>query len=115
MGKILPITPEEAGIKKVEMLPDFVIQAFNETIIKNLSNNSSRFTVKEVSEHMRSLHAAGDYRLLMTNESFDQRANKEHWYDVENIFDGFGWKVTYESPDRDSSSFDPYFVFSKKR
>ena len=109
MGNVKPITPEGAGIKKIETLPDFVIQAFNDTIVKNLANNYSSFKVMEVSDHMRDLATSSGMNAI----EFDKRAEKEHWYDVEPFYQAAGWKVKYDSPDRDSS-FDPYFIFSKK-
>ncbi len=114
MGNRPPITPEEAVASKIESLPDFVIQAFDETIVKNLAGNRSHFKLKEVAERMRELHAKGDYRLLMTDQSFEARAQKEHWYDVEKIYEDAGWKVVYDGPGF-NESYDATFTFTKKK
>ncbi len=114
MGNVKPITPEEAGIQKIRELPDFVITAFNEIIVKNLANGRSHFKLKDVAEHMRQVHSRGDYRLLMTNTAFDKQAQAEHWYDVEPFFRASGWKVEYDGPGF-NESYDATYTFTKKK
>ena len=109
MGNVKPITPEEAGIKKVETFPDFVIKAFNDTIVKNLSNGRSHFELKEVADHMRDLAISGS----MNVEEFNKRVEKEHWYDVEPFYQAAGWKVVYDGPGF-NEIYDATFTFTRK-
>lgn len=114
MGNVKPITPEEAGVKKVEDMPNFVITAFNEIIIKNLANGTSHFKLKEVADHMRELHSKNNGGFLMDNVSFDKHAEKEHWYDVEPFYRKAGWKVEYDGPGF-NESYDATYTFTRKK
>jgi hypothetical protein len=42
MSKVMPITPQEVLSKKVESIPDVVIEAFNTLIALNYSNGHAQ-------------------------------------------------------------------------
>lgn len=51
-----PITPQEAKEKKIELLPDFVIEAVNELIVEAMENHKTNFSIaqKKVIERIKS-------------------------------------------------------------
>ncbi len=97
-----PITPSEVNKKKVELLPDAVLEAFNELIAENWDGVSSTVLQKTVVE-----------RIVSKGYSSDQVFDN-HWLDVEDVYRGAGWKVEYDKPGY-CESYDAYFVFRKKR
>ena len=79
------ITPAQARKQKKFVIPDFVLQAFNELIVKNLQNGSSRFVQDEVVRRIK--------------EDLEDEAEFDYdWLDVEPVYEEAGWKVEYDKP-----------------
>jgi hypothetical protein len=83
-----PIRPEEAAGRKLEQIPDGVIDAFNYLIVMYLNGDSATFTQADV---VTLLGARG----IITHE---QEAYERHLLDVEPIYRESGWDVTYDKP-----------------
>lgn len=108
--KIKPITPEEINEKKLEMLPDEVIESFNEMIATNWNGTSSRFKQKDAVALIlgkmnaeRAVDGKVDSQFLFDN----------HYLDVEDLYRKQGWKVYYDKPAY-NETYDAIFEFSKK-
>jgi hypothetical protein len=101
-----PITPEEVVEVKKTTIPDMVIKAANELIVKYWNGRSSVFELKELIR---------TYRKMAGSDAVSEKKLTEYrWLDIEPTFMEVGWKVKYESPDRGSDDFEDYFEFTKK-
>lgn len=84
---VKPITPAEVVDKKKDILPSFVIEAFNEIIAKNYSGNSSKFKQDDVIEAILNKmpfdEGCINQRTVNRQGIFDN-----HWLDVEDIYIG---------------------------
>lgn len=89
-----PVSPAEARVGKINVIPDFVIQAFNELIIQNLVGNTSSFKQDEVIARIKQ---------LSNQERFDF-----WWLNVEEMYRMFGWKVEYEKPGYNETGYANY-------
>lgn len=99
---VKPISPEDAVKKKQEAIPAFVIQAFNEVIIANISDSGyANFKQDEV---LRVVMSKGG---VSSKEVFEKG-----WLDVEPIFRKAGWKVDYDKPGY-NESYSANFTFRK--
>ncbi len=101
---IKPITPQEAAEKKLNSIPEEIIEIFNELIVKNYNVDISSSTVKQ-KEVLPKICSALQ---LTSHQIFDRK-----WLDVEELFDRAGWNVKYNKPARDED-FEAYFEFKKK-
>lgn len=78
MGKINPITPEEAADLKRKEVPDEVIEAFNGLIVEDYDGHAAIVYRKEVVEAIQqSSHGIVDFE----------------WADIEPLYSYYGWKV----------------------
>lgn len=99
---IAPITPIKALQAKQESIPDFVIEAFNELIIKGM-NTSGSVCIKQKDV----------VALITSKQQISSNAiYSSGWLDVENIYRSAGWNVEYDSPGY-NESYDATFTFSK--
>lgn len=97
-----PIKPSEAIQKKHEGIPAFVIEAFNEVIVANITDNGhATFTQDEV------LKVVMEKGRIGSNEIF-----KKGWLDVEPLFRKAGWKVVFDKPGY-NESYKANFTFRK--
>ena len=96
---VQPIRPSQVVRKKNELLPDAVIEAFNELIAENWDGHRSTFKL-------------GAVRALIKNK-LDGGEVKQEWLDVEPIYQKAGWRVVYDSPGWDET-YEPFFEFRKK-
>lgn len=92
---VKPITPENVVEKKEQIMPDFVIEAFNTVIAKNYSHGSARFNKDEA---INAIIKASESSVTR------QKIFDEKWLDVEGIYQRAGWKVSYD---------DDYYYFKK--
>jgi len=97
--KVKPITPAEVTDKKLKVIPDGVIEAFNELIAENWDGHFSAFTQKAVTQRIKE---------KMKHQSFDIK-----WLDVEPIFEEIGWRVEYDKPGY-NESYPAAFTFEKR-
>jgi hypothetical protein len=100
--KVVPIKASEAQGKLNKSIPDEVIEAFNELIIKNLSGGSATVHQDEV------------VRLIVKKGIKRADIFENHWLDVENLFQENGWEVDYDKPGY-NESYEAYFVFEVKK
>ncbi len=101
-----PISPSEVMGQKVNSIPDFVFEAFNKCIAKNWNGRSSIVLQKEVVAEIRSLQSGTEFAGL---DPF-----KEHWLDVESVYENNGWRVEYDKPSY-YESYEPSFTFREKK
>ena len=103
-----PISPSDVIVKKKEILPDFVIEAFNEIIAKNYSGGSSKFKQEEIITLIISkMPKDGD----TSNRSFRNEIFDNRWLDIEDIYRKSGWRVVYDSPAYDET-YPATFTFT---
>lgn len=104
-NSIKPITPNEAKASFETSIPDFVIRAFNETIVKNMRRSCAKVTQNEV---------AGLIVAYCSNEEITQQDICDRgWFDIEPLFRKAGWKVTYDKPAY-NEDYEAYFQFSTR-
>ncbi len=100
----VPITPDQAKKEKTDLVPEYVIEAVNVLIIKNLRPSS--FTIKQKD-------IIGE--ITKTNPNItSQYLFDNHFLDIEPIFSKYGWDVKYDKPGY-SESYDSYFEFKVKK
>jgi len=98
-----PISPNEMNVRKLEVIPECVIEAFNYLIALKWTGGYAKFKQDEVVDRILSKQPEGFNRQTI----YDQ-----HWLDVEDIYRAEGWKVTYDKPAY-CESYAPTFEFSK--
>ena len=115
---IRPIEPKEVIDKKVNIIPEEVIEAFNELIAQNYSEGYATVLQKDAE---RLMIAKGLDRLITIEKGEEKVVDKSiiyknHWMDVEGIYRKAGWKVEYDKPvGYAGETFEPYFRFSRPR
>lgn len=98
-GSVQPLKPSEILPAKLELMPDEVMQVFNDLIAVNFTRGKARVLQKDVVNRLVALgHSANDIY-------------KNHWLDVEGIYKTAGWKVIYDKPAY-NETYDAYFEFS---
>ena len=100
-----PISPNEVKQKRIESIPDFVIEAANNLIAKKWNGFSSTFKLNELVKE--SLKIGGDE--VSREDLFDN-----HSFDIEPIFEKAGWKVNFDKPGY-NESYDSFFEFTPKK
>ncbi len=109
-----PIAPEEViGLKKT-IIPNFVIESFNELIAKNFLNNQSHIKQKDVVALIIQKYQSSITEGQINHETIRQRIFHEKWLDVENIYEAEGWKVNYDRPSY-NETYEASFTFTAKR
>jgi hypothetical protein len=101
---VKPIRPDEVVALKATLIPDEVIEAFNELIAENMSGGSSSFTQDKVVTRILS---------KMPDTSRDALYDN-HWLDVEDVYRAEGWKVEYDKPGY-CETYSASFAFSRKK
>lgn len=104
---VKPIRPDQITERRQESLPDFVIEAFNELIVKHCENGYASFSQENVVQLIVS-KGRGVQKGLHRGHVFDHK-----WLNVEEIYRKAGWKVEYSRPDPGETG-SAYFHFSKK-
>lgn len=107
---VKPITPNDASLKKQEIMPDEVIETWNRLIAKNWDGSSSRVLQNEAVEALMAL--------LTNNEETDKQTVRRQvfqnkWLDIEPIYRNNGWSVIYDKPAY-NESYEAFFVFKSK-
>jgi len=104
--KVKPISPEDIKITSEDLIPDEVIEAFNEMIVEKWDDYKSYFKQKEI---VKTIQA----KLKISNKDVEENIFNKNYLDVEQMYRELGWDVKYESPGY-RESFDESFTFSKK-
>jgi hypothetical protein len=100
---VKPITPDEVVTVKKAMLPDDVIEAWNEVIAEHWKNDGSYFSQKEIVKRLV------EKLNISSTEVFDKS-----YLDVEDIYEECGWKVDYDKPAY-NESYPATFEFTKPK
>lgn len=103
-----PIKPYQAKQRKIALIPDFVIEAFNELITHNLSQGLA--TVKQ-KDALVLIQAKAT---LAGNPCTSEQIYENRWFDVEPLFRKAGWKVMYDKPAY-NENYDAFYQFTEKR
>ncbi len=103
--KVKPITPDEVVKVKKTIIPNEVIEAFNECIAENWSDGSANFTQKSVVEKIMEKFLAKGKDPHIKNDIFSKK-----WLDVEEIYAEAGWEVDYDKPGY-REDYDADFTF----
>lgn len=103
-GVTRPIKPTEVASAKKKLVPDYVIEAFNELIAENFVDEESTFGQDRVVARIMSMN-----RELTRREIFDRG-----YLDVESLYRNAGWSVVYDKPGY-NETYDATFTFKRKR
>ncbi len=103
-----PITPQEAKAQKLLIIPNYIIEAVNELLIKHLSSGRAIILRDAIiyAAYMRWLECSGSANF----DFFKKNLYDNHFLDFEDIYISAGWKVTYHRPDY-TEFYDPYYEF----
>lgn len=96
-----PISPN--GVPQ-RQLPDFVIEAFNDEIAKRFHNGTAIVPQSDVVASIIRLAPEVDRETIF----------REHWLDVERLYESKGWKVRYDKPGYNETG-DATFTFKAEK
>jgi len=99
-----PITPQEAAGKKRDLLPEFVLEAFNDLIALKWDGRNSSFTQDEVIERIIAKANPAD------TKRFQEKMFNEGWLDVAGIYQLAGWIVTFDRATY-GENYSSFYVF----
>jgi len=102
-----PITPEKVQEIRIHEMPEAIIQATNELIVRKWNGHSASFKVTEVVEQYFRV-SGEEATAAKRKELFDN-----HHLDIEPAYRNAGWKVEFDKPGY-NESYDAFFVFTKK-
>ena len=110
MSEIKPIRPDEVKPKK-PVIPDFVVEAFNELIQDKWDERRGRAIVKQEEAVQKILEKAPQ-----NEENPFKRSDifENHYLDVEDLYREYGWVVKYTKQKYYETKEDHFFTFSKK-
>jgi len=97
-----PISPCDVPSAKRFLIPDSIIECFNELIVKNFDGNSSVIYQNQLV----------DYILKSTNIKREDLFVK-NYLDVERLYSDKGWDVYYDKPAY-NETYEAHFVFTPK-
>lgn len=101
MASVKPIVPADIGESKLKILPDAVIETFNQLIAKNWDGHESELKQREV---INALEKVG---------YSEQAIFEERLLDVEDVYRAVGWEVTYNKPGYNETGLAT-FTFRKR-
>ena len=104
MATVQPIAPQDVVDKKLENIPNAVIESFNELIAKKFNGSQSTIKQDEIVKHILSKDGS-----INRQDIFDN-----HWLDVEEMYRKIGWDVEFDKPGY-NESYEAFFVFKKKK
>jgi hypothetical protein len=103
-----PISPEKVQEIRINEMPEAIIQAVNELIVRKWNGHSATIKVKEIVEQY--FRVSGEEQTPKArNELFEN-----HHLDIEPAYRNAGWKVEFDNPAY-NEDYDAYFVFTKKK
>lgn len=92
------ISPSEISEKKTELIPEDVLDVFNELIALQYANGSATVYQEDVVSRLNSLGYS------------DQTIYQRGYLNVEEIYRDKGWKVTYDRPSY-NETYKAHFIF----
>jgi hypothetical protein len=108
IGEINPIKPSEVVERKLAAIPNEMIQAINDCIVKYWDGHEATFKQDELIEHYFEItgepNVAGNREKLFDN----------HYLNFEPIFEKEGWNVKYDRP-AFNESYPSTFTFKVKK
>lgn len=121
-----PITPEQAPLMKVNTIPQFVFEAFNDAIARDYDRGSATVSQPKIMiaicERMKTmpefaeLFPANEPRGIDDNQSAFSTCRRHvfanKWLDVEEAYRAAGWLVRYDKPGF-NEDYDAYWEFMK--
>lgn len=113
MASVQPIKPNEVAALKVNLIPDYVIEAFNQMIAENYKVPSKSATVYQDAVVKRILELSPKEFVESLTPITRQLIFDKGWLDIEEIFRSAGWDVKYDKPSYDES-YEAYFKFTAK-
>jgi hypothetical protein len=102
MMKGVPLTPVQAKTAQAESIPDFVVDAFNELIVKGM--NSEKYIRSSVSQT--------EVTDLICKSLKENEKVKLHWLNIETLYERAGWIVKYEKDENGNNR--SFFTFTAK-
>jgi hypothetical protein len=107
--RVKAIKPEEILFKKIETIPDAIMQAVNQLIALKWDGNSAEIKRCEIFE-----------RYFEITNSTDSRENRdalllEHALDFKYAYMKEGWEIRYDYPGMGDFDFEPYYTFKIKK
>jgi len=109
MGNTQPIKPDEVTALKQQLLPDFVLKAFNELIAEKWDGNRSVIYVEEAKQRIESKMPVTEI-----SDSYVFGKCDNNWLDVEPIYLAAGWSVAFDKPGYNETG-RAYYTFKKGR
>jgi len=103
-----PITPEKVEQIRIHEMPEAIIQATNELIVRKWNGSSASVEVEEIVKHYFNV-SGEEQTAAKRKELFDR-----HYLDIEPAYREAGWQVKFESPDY-TENFPSYFRFTRKK
>lgn len=100
------ITPKEACEAKAKSLPEFVIKAFNNLLVRKYNQSAIYITQTEVVDEILKLSCDDN---LTRQDVFDNR-----WLDIEPLYREYGWVVNFDKPGYNESGV-AMFTFKPKK
>lgn len=99
-----PIRPSETTEAWRKLIPDSVIEVWNELIAKGAAGGKHNFSISQDDAVLALLEKHPD---MTRRQIFDRK-----WLDIEEIYRSYGWEIEYhKSPYYDSSP--SYFEFER--
>lgn len=100
---IKPIKPEDVQGEQNKLIPEEVIEVFNQLIIKNWEEDSAIIKQEDIIN-------------ILAKKGYDKgKIFDNNYLDIEDIYRESGWKVEYRKPMFHArENFETYFKFSKK-
>jgi hypothetical protein len=105
--KTKPLSPDEVLEKKQASIPDEMLEAVNEMIVKKWNGSEATFKQEDVLDL---------YFLKKGENNIQKNRDKvfdNHWMDFEDIYRKAGWGVSYDKPAY-NESYPATFTFKKK-
>lgn len=112
---VKPITPEEISEAKLESMPDEVIEAFNELIIKgyDATTKTSKVKQNDVAELIVSKIVDGSSKEYLEWTEVRSKIFANGWLNVEDIYHKAGWNVSFDKAGY-CETYDSFFEFKKR-
>jgi hypothetical protein len=98
-----PLSPSEVEKKAQSDIPDCVIDAVNNLLVKEYRNGSATLRQKDILKEIRRIDENMTSTILFENG----------WMDFEPIFRKAGWSVEYDKPGY-NEDYEATFKFKKK-